>query len=111
MPKVVASCVLALSLFGCVSSGGYVVRGQVTSCADDKPLSDANVGLETMKPAVGMYSDTTGSDGAFAFKAVDVPKDSPAKLTVQRNGYQTVEKSYAHAPAGVETVCLEPTRR
>jgi Carboxypeptidase regulatory-like domain len=101
--------VLALSFVHCASV--YAVRGQVTSCADDQPLSEANVGLETMKPQVAMFSDTTGSDGAFGFKVADVPKESPARLTVQKSGYQTVEKAYDRAPAGSETICLEPTRR
>jgi hypothetical protein len=105
-----ARSLLAFSLVGCASSG-YIVRGQVTSCADDRPLAEANVGLETMKPAVGMYSDTTGADGTFGFKVADVPRESPSKLTVQRGGYQTVEKAYERAPAGADTICLEPTRR
>jgi hypothetical protein len=100
---------LAVALTQCGTS--FAARGQVTSCADDRPLEGASVGLQTLKPAVDMHDDTTPADGTFAFEIKGVPPESPATITVQKSGYQTVEKKYPRAPSAPETICLEPTRR
>jgi len=102
--------VVSFSLGACAPTS-FTLRGRVTSCADDTPLEGAGVGLQTMKPAVDMFNDTSASDGSFGFKVTNVPKESPATLTVQLSGYQTVEKKYEGAPSGAETICLRPTRR
>lgn len=98
---------LAVLLGACAPAATW--RGTVTDCRTTAPVSDADVQIKMDEPATGSGVTTTDGTGRFAFAIGGATKATPAKLTVAKKGYQTLQKSY-DAPANEDAICLSPTR-
>ena len=98
---------LAIFLGACAPASTW--RGTVTDCRTTAPVSGADVQLEMDEPATGSGVTTTDDAGRFAFAIGGATKATPAKLTVAKKGYQTLQKSYSE-PTNEDAICVSPTR-
>ena len=83
----------------------YGVHGRVTSCADHRPLSEAQTRLHLSEDDHG--EERVEPDGKFSVVLNHPRTIEEATLTVSAPGHEPVERKVRPSEAG-EEICLQP---
>ena len=102
-----------LALTGCATTN---VKGNVVSCADNKPISGATITFveadpdpNKVKTTANYYYGGTKADGSFEIGGYGDPKTTYWTAKATKPGYTESAARYEPGNAGPQTICLAPT--